>query len=185
MLGRGIITEAPSSVGSVSIGYFYSPSLTGTRGIFVDDRKRYLFHQFLIDLAKSLGQPAPSTEPPGDMINKMIQSQGLIAVVRGYDGRLGCFSKNPHNQVPPAFADQLQKIFRLKETDSVEWSSNVTISGKPMPADEVLFGASSSSAGTTSGASAPKQTLAQKWQHPAELSPEEMDYLTGKRTSMP
>lgn len=163
-------------------GFFYIPGTTRDSGIFVTDEKEYIFSAFFKVLADEKGfRPPPlMLKHPDEAMNEYIRNYDLVAVLRDPEGNKICYSVNYLNKLPSEFTNRLRTYLQLMPDDTVLWSDSVSTDPQEAPARQVIYGQRPEKP--------PKRTKAdvrKHWAHPAELKPEEMDYLSGKTKEPP
>jgi len=164
-------------------GFFYLPGITRDNGIFAEDSHDYIFINFFKILAKEKGMelPPPMLEHPDNAFNEYLRNYGLVAVVLQPDGGKECYSVEYRNKLPAAFIDRVRAYLQVMPDDTVLWRDDAFNAPQEAPAREVIYGQRPEKPPRKPS----RQDVRKHWAHPGGLSPEEMDYLTGKKKEPP
>lgn len=181
MIGKGKKGQPPRPRAS---GLFVVPRVTPTTGLYFAESPTEDVFTNLIKRLGEYGQNPPSPaalKHPDTAVNALIQDyNGVIVLIDG-DGRKLCYSLNYRNKLPVSFTDRLRSDLGIMPSDTIIWADDVfQDNGKSGLAMEIIWGE------TRSQPPRPSRTdAAQKWLHPDELSPEELNYLMGKSEEPP
>lgn len=179
MLGRGKYR----SLSRDSWGLFYLPRITGDQGLFAAEGFEDLFTGFLRALEKFTRQPVPKLmyDRPDDAINSYVQNYDMVIVMIDTDGQKRCYSVSPRNQLPTPFLDRVRATMGVQPSDVVLWSDSVFKAPREASAREVIYGHKPEKPPRRLTKAERKAKIAQG----DPLSPDELDYLTGKSQEPP
>jgi hypothetical protein len=164
-------------------GFFYIPRVTRDSGLFVTDRKGYIFRELFRVLAdeKGIRLPPLVLKHPDEAANEYIRNYDMVAILRDTEGTVVCYSVEYRNKLPQAFTDRLRTYLGLMPDSTVLWSDDIDHEPQEEPAREVIYGQKPEPPPK-------KPTRAQmraKWAHPSELTQAQLDYLMGRTDEPP
>lgn len=179
MLGKG---KKHHGYQPKSVGLFLVPRVTPTTGLFAAENGDDLFTAFLKHFGEFSGSPPSEAalQHPDTAVNELVKNYGAVVVIVDRSGSKLCYSSSYRNQLPTDFTDRLRQI-GVMPADSVYWSSDVFTQGQPYPAREVLWGELPNKPPKAPS----RREVAKRWQHPEELTPDELRFLMGKEQEPP
>jgi len=182
MLGKKSRRKAKAQAGGPSLALFYIPRMTSEQGLTADDRSGYIFEQVLKRLGEftNVRMPPELLQGSDKAINVYIRNYGMVLLLVDHEDNRIFYSANYKNKLPTVFTDRVRRDFNVLPDSQILWASDVYVTPRQAPAREVIWGEKLQGP--------PKETRTQKkekWQHPEGLSPEELDYLMGKKKQPP
>lgn len=181
MFGRKRRQESQAEAPKRSLCLVYAPRMTDDAGVLADDSRDYIFTEVLRKMSAARGQSFPdeALREPDKAVNFFIRNYNAVLALVDHEGSQIFYSANYRNKLPVVFTDRVRRELNISPDSEILWASDVYVTPRPASAREVIWGQK---------LSVPKETRAQKkqkWEHPEALTPEELDYLTGKSKKPP
>lgn len=181
MLGRGKHKKAASGPSQRSRALFFVPRITPPVGFFAEDKLGgggYIMAEILKALSDRTGHRLPpiALEHPDTAVNEYVRNYGMVIVMLDHEGNKVCLSTNYRNQLPAQFLDRVRNYLEIMPDDTVLWAEDLFNSPRPAPAREVVYGQKPEKPPKKPS----RKEVAQKWQHPDALTPDELSFLMGK-----